>query len=45
MNEFKVNYTNASVSEASVSLSEAIQGEVQYCEEAKVRANLYTISD
>ena len=32
VNEFKANYANVSVSKASASLSEVIQGEVQYCE-------------
>jgi hypothetical protein len=45
VSEFEMNYTNASLSEASASLSEAIQCEVRYCEVAKVQANLETISD
>jgi len=44
-NEFEVNYANASLSEVSASLSEVIQGKVQYCKEAKVQVNLDTISD
>jgi len=38
MNEFEMNYADAS-------LSKVIWGKVQYCEEAKVWANLDTISD
>jgi len=45
VNEFKVNYANASLSKVSMSLSEAIRRKVQYCEEAKVRMNLDTVSD
>jgi len=39
-NRFEMNYRNVSLSEADVSLSEAIQ-----CEEVRVQANLDTISD
>ena len=45
VNEFEVNYTNMSLNEASVSVSKAIQCEVQYCKEVKVQVNLDTISD
>jgi len=47
VNEFEVNYTNMSVSKVSLSLSlsKTIQGEVQYCKEAKVQVTLATISD
>ena len=35
-NEFEVNYANASLSEVSASLSEVIQGVVQYCKEVNM---------
>jgi len=44
VNEFKVNYMNVSLSEVSVSVSEAIQSKVRYCKgSSKLRYYLWLI--